>query len=126
MHVDHRHWQSQIATWAFDLQQWHTEHEKALAELEQVRELIRQHESTSANHQQAVTSLSAEIKEHEHALAEKSEKDAGKGASPCADGHQERAKSVETLRRAHERIKKHHHIAMAKVLSLKASLEAAM
>jgi len=126
MHADHGHWQSQLSMWQVDLQAWHSEHKKALAELEQIVGLIEKHEEATKQHGQALTALSDEIKKREHQLAERYQKTPGADASELADGHARHAKALEVVREAHERIKKHHHVAIARVFSLKASLEAAM
>lgn len=114
--------------WQFDLQAWHAEHKMALAELAEVIEMIRQHEAATSSHERDIATLADEIKRHEHKLAEHCEKhpDGDPAETTDVSGHDETKTKVEALRQAHERIKKHHHRAMAHVMSLKAALEAAM
>ncbi|MFT5353464.1 MAG: hypothetical protein ACI9KE_000662 [Polyangiales bacterium] len=114
--------------WNFDLLAWHAEHKMALAELAEVAKLIGQHQAASSTHEQDIAKFAHEIKGHEQKLAEHCEKNPGRGiGEPAGElGHSGTSETADTLRRAHERIKKHHHTAMAHVASLKAALESAM
>ncbi len=127
LHADHRLWQSELTTWQFDIQEWQSEHAAGREELKKIIELLRQHEKALSEHEDAVEAIGAGLEFHEKNLAA-SLRDR---AHPCLDNvllreHGEEADKFARQRAAHERIKKHHHIAMAHVASLKHALEAAM
>ncbi len=128
LHADHRVWKSDISMWNFDLKQWRTEQAAALKELQQITELIQSHEKTLTEHEESVEMIEAGLDFHEKNLAE-SLHSGGDSDSDLDDAlverHNEEASKLAKQREAHERIKKHHHVAMAQITSLKTELEAA-
>lgn len=128
VHADHRQWQNQVSMWKLDLQAWQGEHKVALEELADVVEMIKLHQTASSAHEKDIAAFADAVKAHEHKLVDHLEKEKGGdvGEPAGALAHEQAKKTAETLLQAHERIKKHHHTAMAHVMSLKAALEAAM
>lgn len=114
--------------WQLDLQAWHAEHKLALDELAKVVTMMNQHEIASSTHDKDIATFADEVSGYEYRLAEhcSQQKSGDVGELKDALGHRHAKKKAETLGQAHERIKKHHHTAMAHVMSLKAALEAAM
>jgi len=127
LHADHRHWQSDISMWKFDIQEWRAEHANALKEVEKIAELIRLHEETLNDHADTVETIEASLEFHEKNLAASLQDHADSDLDDALlGGHVEESKKFDSQRKAHERIKKHHHVAMAQVAALKHALEAAM
>ncbi|QEG22480.1 hypothetical protein [Mariniblastus fucicola] len=127
LHADHRHWQSDISMWKFDIQEWRSEHESALEQIEQIAELIRLHQKALNDHADTVEAIEGGLEFHEQNLAASLRDHADSDLDDALlGGHAEESKKFESQRKAHERIKKHHHVAMAHVTALKHSLEAAM
>jgi hypothetical protein len=125
LHADHRTWQSDISMWNFDLEQWRSEHAAALKQLQEITELIQRHEKMLKEHEQSVEMIEAGLEFHEKNLAKSLQSGAESDVDDAlVERHTEEAGKFAKQREAHERIKKHHHIAMAHVASLKRELEA--
>jgi chromosome segregation ATPase len=126
-HADHRHWHSDVECWKDDIENWRAEHSAAIVQLQQALEQINENRASLDQHADAVASLERGLEYHEKHLAASlqsgSETELDKILS---DRHAMQAGLYQRQREAHERIKKHHHTAMAQVAILKAALEAAM
>jgi len=127
LHADHRQWQSDISMWQFDIKEWRSEHATALEELAKITELIELHETTLNEHADSVGTIETAMEFHEKTLAASIHDHADSDLDDALlGGHAKEAEKIAKQREAHERIKKHHHIAMAHVASLKRALESAM
>ena len=127
LHADHRHWKSEISMWREDIAYWRAEHETALECLKEITTIIRDHAEGLQQHEHKLTVIDNAVDYHEKMLKESLRG----GSDPdlddaLAERHEEQTNAIATQREAHERIKKHHHVAMAQVAILKAALEAAM
>ena len=124
MHSDHRHWNSELAMWEEDISNWRSEHAIAMDLLLQAKAIIAAHEATLGEHEEKLSEVSKAIVRHEKTLAASlragSESDVN---NALTDKHEGYHQSMVTQRDAHERIKKHHHMAMAKVELMMKALE---
>ena len=126
-HADHRHWQSDVACWQDDIQNWRTEHANALVQLQETLQRIKEHGECLENHAKSLMALEEGLEHHEKSLAASLKDDAETVAGdPLNTQHTKQAELHQHQQDAHERIKKHHHTAMAQVAILKAALEAAV
>ncbi|MEQ1827131.1 MAG: hypothetical protein ABL921_14345 [Pirellula sp.] len=123
LHSDHRRWQSDISMWDFDIEQWRSELSKALDDLDQIAAMLRHHKKNISEHADVIETMEAALEFHEKNLAA--------SLNGCVDSdlddalrasHSIEAKKIVMQRESHERIKKHHHIAMASVAMLKNAL----
>ncbi len=127
LHADHRHWKNDVSMWQDDIEQWRSQHTTALKTLEQVAAMIAEHGESVDEHAEKLEAIVNSLDYHEQVLSESLRG----GSDPNLDDallerHEEQAATLEKHRDAHERIKRHHHTAMAQVATLKAALEAAM
>lgn len=127
LHADHRHWNIEISLWKDEIDVWKKQLSTALRDLEQMSELIRDHDNALDCHIKDLESIESGIQYHEKNLAK----------SLCGNSdfafdnallerHSVEAKKIAFQRNAHEGIKKHQHIAMAHVAVLKTALERAL
>ncbi|TWU43483.1 hypothetical protein Q31b_25240 [Novipirellula aureliae] len=126
-HADHRYWQNDLDTWADDVANWKSEQSDALKELKKIADEIYEHGESLDEHNEKIATLASALHAHEKALAEclKSGIEGDMDADLNAH-HEKQAVDHAHQREAHERIKKHHHQAMAQVAILRAAMEAAM
>ena len=126
-HADHRYWQSELEMWREDVANWKHEQADALVELEQIANEIRENAKSLDEHDEKVIVLGTGLRAHEKELAElvKTGVETDMHDDFCSY-HQRHSADHARQREAHERIKKHHHRAMAQVAMLKAAMEAAM
>ena len=127
LHADHRHWKNDISMWQDDIEQWRSQHATAQETLEQIASMIADHAKSLEEHADKLQALVNGLEYHEQILSEslRGGSDADLDDS-LLERHEEQASTITNQRDAHERIKTHHHIAMAHVATLKAALEAAM
>ncbi len=127
MHSDHRHWNSELAMWKEDITNWRSEHAIALDLLLQAKTMITSHEACLDAHQEKMSEVSKAIQCHEKTLAASLRGGAESDRNNVLnDKHESHLQTMITQHDAHERIKKHHHTAMAKVELLLKALEAPM
>ena len=109
------HWRSEIKMWRDDLEAWKNEQAKLFSDVEIALGAnaagLKDHVSSICQHEKHVI-------HHEHSIAE-SEPSANPPMRHVApifvDNHQKEARAHAAIREAHERIKRHHHRAMAKL-----------
>ncbi|TWU46879.1 hypothetical protein [Rubripirellula reticaptiva] len=125
-HADHRHWQSDIACWNDDIESWRSEHSHAIVQLQAALRQINEHGQCVNDHADSIASLESGLEHHEKSLAAdlQNESTAGLDKTQC-EHHQREADLHARQRAAHERMKKHHHQAMAKVAMVASALEEA-
>ena len=122
MHQDHRQWLSDNKMWRCDIAAWQQEFKTVTQELRQIETALKEHEQALQVHAAAIRLREQDLAAHEHALAEYERGEAGEQLIPLARAHdQEAAKHVQQ-HEAHERIKRHHHEVLAKVVELRKSL----
>lgn len=124
MHTDHRHWEDELAMWKQDIACWRAEHRERLAEIKQA---TAAHESALEEHANALRVHDEEIVQHEHLLAELlklGRPDDGEVEGALEEMHSEERARQAGHREAHERIKRHHDTAMARLSVLVAALQA--
>jgi len=123
IHGDHRHWQNDIKMWREDVQEWQKEQAKLLADVE----IALGANNTALNHH--ITSIGeheGKIARHEHFIAECERSlglQAGEVETGLTEAHQKEAGAHVLLRQLHERIKRHHHRAMARLAIVRQALE---
>ncbi|WP_442510282.1 hypothetical protein SH528x_001894 [Novipirellula sp. SH528] len=125
-HADHRHWKSDVECWSEDIQNWRMEHCAAIVQLQEAVKRINEHGKALDEHANAVASLETSLKAHEKNLAASLQN--GSDAALDDRMNDQHAKQTELhlcQQNAHERMKKHHHQAIAKVAMLKHALEEA-
>jgi uncharacterized coiled-coil protein SlyX len=124
MHAEHQLWEGEISHWREEIARWKKEHQDRLAELEQA---IAAHASTLEEHANALGQHEENTVQHEHFLAEllkSGRPDGGDAEDSWLQTHTEERNRHAGQRDAHERIKRHHHTAMAKLAVLMAALRA--
>ncbi|WP_144058157.1 hypothetical protein [Novipirellula maiorica] len=125
-HADHRHWKRDVECWNEDIQNWRMEHCAAIVQLQEAVDRINEHGKALDEHANAVASLETSLGAHEKNLAASLQ--IGSDAAIDDRMNDQHAKQSELhlcQQNAHERMKKYHHQAMAKVAMLKNALEAA-
>ncbi len=115
LHADHRLWEEEVAMWRDDIALWQEEQQERMAELEQA---IGAHAAALEQHAEEIVQHEEDTVQHEHFLAELL-KCGGPNGGDAEEAWQEthaaeRARHA-GQREAHERIKRHHHTAMAKI-----------
>ena len=89
--------------------------------------MIQLHEKTLNDHAESVKLIEASTESHEKNLAKSLRDGADSDLDDSLLGrHTENTSKFAKQREAHERIKKHHHLAMAHVATLNQALAAAM
>tara|TARA_R110002111_G_scaffold223541_1_gene285435 strand:- start:243 stop:767 length:525 start_codon:yes stop_codon:yes gene_type:complete len=125
-HADHRHWQSDIACWNDDIENWRAEHSHAIIQLQEALSRINEHGQCLDEHAQSVAGLRDSLEYHEKHIAASLQKDTNTPIDDALnDHHKQESELHDKQRDAHERMKKHHHQAMAKVAMLAKALEEA-
>ncbi len=123
LHADHRYWEEEIAMWREDIAMWREERQKRMAELEQA---IGAHAAALEQHAEDIVQHEADTVQHEHFLAELL-KSGGPNGDDAEEAWQETHADEQARhagqRDAHERIKRHHHTAMAKMAVVIAALK---
>jgi ribosome-binding ATPase YchF (GTP1/OBG family) len=126
LHADHRLWQEEIEMWQIDLEEWEKERVKLLAELEVA---LGAEVSGLKNHAQTIEQQREKVLQHEQFLA-----DVDRSLRPIsneiearlADAHDQEITNHARTREAHERLKRFHHRAMAKLSVVLKSLDREM
>lgn len=122
-HKDHQQWQNENAMWRDDTQQWQKEHQAALQELTAA---IKCHTDALNDHLGSIGQHETNVLESERIIA-----DSERAGTPTTDKghtepHQQEARQQAQLREAHERIKRHHYSAMAKLAVVTKAMGACM
>ncbi len=113
MHSDHRQWSSEELLWDDDVHIWEGELDSALAEMKKLASVFAEHRQGLEAHAEAVRAAHAKRAKHEHALAEYEQGGSGEDLIALARKHEEESEKHVQQRKAHERIKCHHHTVMA-------------
>lgn len=114
MHREHAQWRSEDELWRDDIAAWQKELKAALADLAQVEKALREHEKALEVHAAAIRCYEQASAAHEHLLAEYERGNSGDTLVALVQEHQKTADKHVQQRAAHERIKKHHHAAIAR------------
>ncbi|QDT12718.1 hypothetical protein [Planctomycetes bacterium K23_9] len=126
-HADHRHWHSDVECWKDDIENWRAEHSTAVAQLQEALRQINEHGASLDQHADSVASLEGRLEYHEKNLAASLQNGSNTELDEMlSDQHAKQLDVHQRQHESHERIKKHHHTAMAQVAILKAALEAPM
>ena len=121
MHREHRQWLSEDELWRGDIASWQNELKTALTDLAQVEKALREHERALEVHAAAIRCYEQDAAAHEHLLAEYEQGETGEKLIALVHAHQKGADKHAQQRAVHERIKKHHHMVIARcTLLLKA------
>ncbi len=123
IHADHRHWQSDVKMWRDDLREWQKEQARLLAQIEIA---LGANNTSLARHADSIAELDERIAHHERFIAECDRASgllAGDVERALTEAHREEAGAHASLRELHERIKRHHHRAMARLSVVRQALE---
>src|SRR5579863_279022 len=123
IHADHRHWQNDIRMWRDDVREWQKEQARLLAEIEIA---LGGNNSCLNRHSTLLSELDEKILHHEHFIAEcerSARPEPGDADDALTRAHQKEAGAHAALRELHERIKRHHHRAMARLAIVREALE---
>jgi len=121
MHADHQYWLSDHAMWRDNIELWQNEVRQALEELKQVERALRDHAQAIQEHTALIARQEQAVRAHEASMAHYAEEGIGEELAPMRQPHHEQAARYERLREAHEYLKRHHHMMLAKMsLMLKA------
>lgn len=113
MHTDHKQWTSKETLWQDEARIWLDEMDKALAEAKKLETILNEHRSALQAHLEKVHSLRQHRVPHEHALAEYEQGGDGGNLIAMASKHEHEAEEHYQLYQEHERVKRHHHTAVA-------------
>jgi hypothetical protein len=121
-HADHRHWMSDIRTWREDIDEWEKEQHQTLMDVEAA---VSRHVAAIRAEADSLAAHEEEIASHEHLLAdwEGTETLDSEVEPRLAMDHQQATGRHEHLRQAHERMKRHHHRATARLMMVLRMLE---
>jgi hypothetical protein len=114
MHVDHTHWLDEASFWKQDIAMWKGEVEGALADIERLADALASHAEALQTHLDAIGHQELDLRKHEHALAEYEQGAAGGELISQAKAHAYESNSQMAAREVHERIKRFHHVLIAR------------
>jgi hypothetical protein len=127
MQDDHRQWNYECLKWRADIERWQGEHEAALSDLAKLEEFVRQHGAALQCHAEALEQRQRSLHDHDRAISEYARQARGERTQEkFAEAHREHVRRHDAQQDAHERIKKHHDTAMARLETLKTAIEAGM
>lgn len=118
LHFDHKHWQNEIKTWRDDLQEWKKEQAQLLDNLELA---LGANVAGLKDHAGQIGSHEGDILCHEHQITECERCSIPRSdevSTIFTDDHEGEADKQDALREIHERIKRHHHRAMARLAAV--------
>ncbi|MEX2286399.1 MAG: hypothetical protein WD648_04865 [Planctomycetaceae bacterium] len=117
LHADHMHWRNEIKMWRDDIEEWKKEQAKLFCEMEIA---LGANAAGLKEHAGSVNRHEASIVHHEHFIAEceRSTTSPGNAGAVLAEDHKKEVGKHDGLREAHERIKRYHHRAMAKLAAV--------
>ncbi len=115
LHEEHRHWEDDVKMWRLDIEEWQKEQAKLLADLELAMgsEVSGLHE-----HAKIIGEHQAKVVDHEHLLAELEQSQRPTPTeieARMADAHEKESHRHAQMQEVHERFKRHHHRAMARL-----------
>jgi hypothetical protein len=112
--------------WRCDIAAWQQEFKTVKTDLAQVEAALKEHEQAMQVHAAAIRLRERDLAAHEHALAEYERGETGAQLIPLAHAHDQEGTKHAQQREAHERIKRNHHLVLAKVAQLRKSLAKAL
>ena len=115
LHADHRHWEADVRMWRDDIEEWRKEQAQLFAELETA---LGAEVAGLKDHATSIGKHDERLLQHERLIAQldhSSEPKASEIDARFADAHRKESKKHDTMRQAHERLKRHHHRAMARL-----------
>lgn len=122
LHADHVHWREDIDMWRLDIEEWRKERAKLLAALEVALGAeasgLREHERSMCQHGE-------HLMEHERLIASLEQADrpgCNEIEARMAADHQKESENHAQMREVHERLKRDHHRAMARLAVVLKSL----
>ncbi len=117
MHADHKDWEQDIKTWQQDIDNWRLEQAMFMANAESA---LRTEEAWLKDHVDAVGRHEQSVLQHEHTISELDRKESADPKESTARGttHRRETETHGNLQLTHERLKRHHHQAMAKFAAL--------
>lgn len=121
LHADHRHWKSELSMWRDDAELWKQEHVGAVKALKYSIELLGKVKIALAEHVAAFERIENSLDYHERNIAEnlKGYRDADSGLEQSLiERHLKQEKELANQRKAHEHLKKRHHIAVAQITAM--------
>jgi hypothetical protein len=113
MHADHANWLKEDDLWRDDVRAWQSELKKAIVQIDDLRELLKKHETKLQKHAASVRAYEQATRKHEHALAEHERGETDADLVPLAPLHGEEAANHAEQRTKHEWLKKSHHTLIA-------------
>ncbi|MEW4529674.1 MAG: hypothetical protein ACF8PG_05980 [Maioricimonas sp. JB045] len=123
MHHEHHRWQTETAMWREDIARWRDEHRQRLAALQSA---FDEHTSALEQHAEALAQQEEASVHHEHfirELLESGRPGAGEIEQSWEEVHEEQRTRHNLHQQAHERIKRHHYKAMARLDVLIAAMK---
>jgi hypothetical protein len=114
MHRDHCQLRSEDDLWRLEIAAWQRELQAAVADLGKLEAALKDHEKALQVHAGAIRTDECDTGEHEHGLAAFEKGGGGSELIDMAKAHEGEISQHELRRRAHERIKRHHHSMMAR------------
>ena len=125
-HAEHRQWQSDLACWKDDIENWRLEHSEAVLQLQDALNRIKEHGTCLDDHADSLASLQSSLEYHEKNLAASLQRGSDSALDETLnERHRKEADLHQRQKDAHERMKKHHHQAMSKVSLLTKALQEA-
>lgn len=113
MHTDHKQWTSKETLWEDEARIWLDEIDTALAEAKKLESTLCEHRKALEAHVETLHSMRQNRTPHERALAEFEEGGQGENLIAMASAHEHEAERHYQLYQVHERVKRHHHTAVA-------------
>lgn len=124
MRRDLAHWEDEQVQWFRDVSLWQSEHQSALAEMEELKTRCIAHGDAVSRHMEAIADHERRLGDHARRLTDKRATQAQQDA--LTKEHESLATERNQQRDAHERIRTHHLETMAQLRLLVEALCAPM
>ena len=118
MHQQHVEWSKATDTWQTDIDHWKTGLQKALGDLDAIREAMQDSLTALQHHADSVWEHQQRLKAHEAVVCEEAKAASNQTDKGWAATHDAESSRHERLGDAHERIKHHQHDVVAEVKRL--------
>ena len=113
LHHDHIVWKAELSKWRDDTALWKKEMCQAEVQIKELEKALKSHREALESHAASVQDRMRQTNKHESAIAAYETGEAGEDLPAMAVAHEQEAKSQDLQRKAHERIRRHHHSVMA-------------
>lgn len=113
LHHSHVIWKAELGLWHDEVALWKKEIADAELHLRDLERALKVHREALEAHSLSVHNRTLHTNQHESAIAAYEAGETGEDLPAMAVAHDREAKSQDLQRKAHERVRRHHHSVMA-------------